>query len=32
MSDFGIISVVVMIASLVLNAIMFGRNLNNKKK
>ena len=32
MSDFEIISVVVMIASLVLKAIQFGRNSNNRKK
>ena len=32
MSDFEIISVVVMIASLVLKAIQFGRNSHNKKK
>ena len=32
MSDFEIISVVIMIASLVLKAIQFGRNSNNKKK
>ena len=31
MSDFEIISVVVMIASLVLKAISFGRSLNKKK-
>ena len=32
MSDFEIISVVIMIASLVLKAIQFGRNSKNKKK
>ena len=32
MSDFEIISVVVMIASLVLKAIQFGRNSRNRKK
>ncbi len=32
MSDFEIISVVIMIASLVLKAIKFGRNTKNKKK
>ena len=32
MSDFEIISVVVMIASLVLKAIQFGRNSHDKKK
>ena len=32
MTDFEIISVVIMIASLVLKAIQFGRNSNNKKK
>ncbi len=31
MSDFEIISVVIMIASLVLKAIQFGRNSNDKK-
>ncbi len=31
MSDFEIISVVIMIASLVLKAIQFGRNSRNKK-
>ena len=32
MSDFEIISVVIMIASLVLKAIKFGRDTKNKKK
>ena len=32
MTDFEIVSVVIMIASLVLKAIQFGRGLNNKKK
>ena len=32
MSDFEIISVVIMIASLVLKAISFGRDIGNKKK
>ena len=32
MSDFEIISVVIMIASLVLKAIQFGRNFHNRKK
>ena len=32
MSDFEIISVVIMIASLVLNAIKFGRDSRHKKK
>lgn len=32
MTDFEIISVIVMIASLVLNAIKFGRDTKNKKK
>ena len=32
MSDFEIISVVIMVASLVLKAIKFGRDGNNKKK
>ena len=32
MSDFEIISLVIMIASLVLKAIQFGRNSHNKKK
>ncbi len=32
MSDFEIISVVIMVASLVLKAIKFGRDDNNKKK
>ena len=32
MSDFEIISLVIMIASLVLNAIKFGRGIKSKKK
>ena len=32
MSDFEIVSVVIMIASLVLKAIKFGRDMNDKKK
>ena len=32
MSDFEIISLVIMIASLVLNAIKFGRDIKSKKK
>ena len=32
MTDFEIFSLVIMIASLVLKAIQFGRGLNNKKK
>ena len=32
MSDFEIISVVIMVASLVLKAIQFGRDMNDKKK
>ena len=32
MSDFEIVSVVVMVASLVINAIKFGRDMNDKKK
>ena len=32
MSDFEIISVVIMVASLVLNAIRLGRDTKNKKK
>ena len=32
MTDFEIISVVIMIASLVLKAISFGRDIGNKKK
>ena len=32
MSDFEIVSVVIMVASLVLKAIQFGRDMNDKKK
>ena len=32
MSDFEIVSVVIMVASLVLKAIKFGRDMNDKKK